>query len=308
MKIRRPRLFGLISLVCVMLCIGIGVMWFDSRRITTAAVPSTYDAQVVLARKVPAINFQAQNLVQAVDRLNGVSNHRIEVDWDALESGGIRCYTQMINPKATNGTMGELLAAILASAGPGTQFTTDGLKTRVTMKGVQWWRPDRNEPDPIREFELRKQGKWPPPPPPKPLGERVVGANRYTLVIGRGMLRLWITPADPAAVYQQSAGTIGGTNDQKYALVGIRLDHKGWPLNTWQIEMPFWALIAVGAMCPLMWMITASRRGRQRRRLERQQCIHCGYDLRATPGRCPECGREASQADQRTPISTSIVN
>jgi hypothetical protein len=51
--------------------------------------------------------------------------------------------------------------------------------------------------------------------------------------------------------------------------------------------LPHWAAVVVTAALPLS--VTAARR-RARRRTQLGLCPACGYDLRATPDRCPECG------------------
>ena len=51
--------------------------------------------------------------------------------------------------------------------------------------------------------------------------------------------------------------------------------------------LPYWFIFALAAPVPL---ITAIRRRRRRQRRDKNQCLSCGHDLRATPDRCPECG------------------
>jgi hypothetical protein len=53
--------------------------------------------------------------------------------------------------------------------------------------------------------------------------------------------------------------------------------------------VPCWAMALAFAPLP---MIRFVQRGRHGRRAQSGECAQCGYDLRATPRRCPECGKE----------------
>ena len=58
---------------------------------------------------------------------------------------------------------------------------------------------------------------------------------------------------------------------------------------------PCWSLAGVTGALPLGWTIHRLRTHvRRRRHKSLNLCPACRYDLRATPDRCPECGRETA--------------
>ncbi len=59
--------------------------------------------------------------------------------------------------------------------------------------------------------------------------------------------------------------------------------------NSYEISVPYWALIVL-FVAPAWWRVVAHGRWRRLDRLKRGLCPICGYDLRASTDRCPECG------------------
>lgn len=62
------------------------------------------------------------------------------------------------------------------------------------------------------------------------------------------------------------------------------------------IVIPYWSILLISCIMPVLWLI---RRAAHRRRLRRALaglCSHCGYDLRGSVVRCPECGAPIAKA------------
>ena len=91
----------------------------------------------------------------------------------------------------------------------------------------------------------------------------------------------WLDNADLTTSYpnQQYSWKLG-----PFSFVKVVYPRRGW---MWRLHVPMWLLVALTLPWPAYWYL-AMLTHRRRRRAGR--CLQCGYDLRATPNRCPECG------------------
>ena len=69
----------------------------------------------------------------------------------------------------------------------------------------------------------------------------------------------------------------------------------------WTIALPLWVLAVPFTIPPALWTVGAIRC----RLRKHGTCLTCGYDLRATADRCPECGGEVGPS--APPVATGYA-
>jgi hypothetical protein len=98
----------------------------------------------------------------------------------------------------------------------------------------------------------------------------------------------------------------------RVAMRNDRGEFGGWltPMPAFEVATPIWPLVLTTAVLPAVWF--ARRAGTEARAVGRWRrfrgglCASCGYDLRGSAERCPECG--VAREEMAPPLSSRLVS
>ena len=92
-------------------------------------------------------------------------------------------------------------------------------------------------------------------------------------------------------------------NNFQWQLLGFQFAHYSGNLSgipaVWNVVVPHWFLFVATSLLPALWI-----RNHRRRHARLGICSRCGYDVRATPDRCPEYGTDYRGTNLIPPAGT----
>lgn len=149
--------------------------------------------------------------------------------------------------------------------------------------------------------------QW-PLPEPQPSGKQNMG-SKIAIGIGASLLvwflideilsvvNIWVFAAILAVCLVLALRRGGQQRSQQLQIVLLLAAAVlGWVLLAFLFSLfSFWVIIAATAVLGSVVYVKDRRIKQSQRWVEQGCCANCGYDLRATPDRCPECGRESSR-------------
>ena len=125
----------------------------------------------------------------------------------------------------------------------------------------------------------------------------------------RSSFDAWNAPGDPVPLH----GLRSDGWQRSYFgvhLKGHREEYGDWNIvnrdRICTLLVPLWAIAAPLAILPALWLLRA-RPALRRRRLKAGLCLQCGYDVRASPERCPECGSARDRGARTTDASRLVI-
>ncbi len=83
-------------------------------------------------------------------------------------------------------------------------------------------------------------------------------------------------------------------------------EYEYYPGDALSMGVPIWAVLLVAGIFPLTWWRGNRRLARRKQRRESGLCASCGYDLRSSLGRCPECGAAVNGSSAEGLAATAL--